>query len=261
MFFILGGVWTPPHLYAPYIHIPPRGIYIHICPQGCKHPICPHTPLCICMFLEALHVVGGCNGLPFVLGHFPYTTPFCSASPSITPPHSVVGSLCISMFQVYQYVMWSFSLLLKGLGVFPISWGFGGYQHLRCPYAHSCIFFVVHYISCFYYSSDYYSGYSGIFWPVISVTSHSGSFPDRVSSKLGSAWCGSTTTLDAERLWRCYWLSFCATVANSIFNASFSLCQLCYGFSTGRFLFQSRASHHFVSYICLVSVLVSAFYF
>ena len=36
--------------------------------------------------------------------------------------------------------------------------------------------FVVHYVSHFYYSSDYYSSsYSGIFWPVISVVSHSGS--------------------------------------------------------------------------------------
>ena len=98
-------------------------------------------------------------------------------------------------------------------------------------------------------------GYSGIFWSVISA---SGSFPDRVSSK---PWHGSTTTLDAERLWRCSWLHLCATAANFIFSASSSLCQLCYGFSTDRFLFQSWASHHIVSYICLVSVLVSAFYF
>ena len=130
---------------------------------------------------------------------------------------------------------------------FPHQLGGWGHQHLRCPYAHSCTFFVVHYVSCFYYGSDYYSsGYSGIFWPVIS---DSGSFPDRVSSKLGSAWHGSTTTLDVERLWRCSWLSFCATAANLIFDASSSLCQLCYGFSTGRLLFQSWASHHFVSYM------------
>ena len=78
-------------------------------------------------------------------------------------------------------------------GVSPISWG---HQHLRCPYAHSCTFFVVHYVSCFDYSSNYYSSsYSGIFWPVFCVISDSGSFPDRVSSKLGSAWHGSTTPL------------------------------------------------------------------
>ena len=97
------------------------------------------------------------------------------------------------MFQRYQYVMWAFPLG-EGFGVFPpISWGVWGNQHLRCPYAHSCTFFVVHYVSHFNYGSEYYSSsYSGIFWPVIS---DSGSFSDKVSSKLGSAWCGSTTTL------------------------------------------------------------------
>ena len=97
---------------------------------------------------------------------------------------------------------------VEGFGVFPPSGGFGGHQHLRCPYAHSCTFFVVHYVSCFNYGSDYYSsGNGGIFWLVFSVISDSGSFPDRVSSKLGSAWHGSTTTFDAERLWRCSWHS------------------------------------------------------
>ena len=69
-------------------------------------------------------------------------------------------------------------------------------MHLRCPYAHSCTFFVVHYVSCCDYSSNYYSSsYRGIFWPVISIISDSGSFPDRVSSKLGSAWHGFTPPL------------------------------------------------------------------
>ena len=143
-----------------------------------------------------------------------------------------------------------FPSVRKGLGVFPPSVGVWGHQHLRCPYAHSCTFFVVNYVSHFNYGSNYYSSsYSGIFWPVFHVVSDSGSFPDRVSSKLGSAWHGSTTTLDAKRLWRCSWLSFCATAATSIFNASFCLCQLCYGFSTGRFLFSELSLPSFVSYI------------
>ena len=50
----------------------------------------------------------GCNGLPFVLGHLPYITPVWGASSLITPPHSVIGSLCISMFQGCQYFMWAF---------------------------------------------------------------------------------------------------------------------------------------------------------
>ena len=180
-----------------------------------------------------------------MLGHFLYTTPVWGCLPSFTP------STLSCWFPVHWYVS---GISVCYVGIFPSVEGFGvvpggvphqlggfrGHQHLRCPYAHSGTFFVVHYVSRFYYGSDYYSSsYSGIFWPVISVVSHGGSFPDRVSSKLGSAWHGSTTTLDAKRLWRCSWLSFCAMAANSILNASSSLCQLCYGFSTGRFLFQS----------------------
>ena len=118
----------------------------------------------------------------------------------------------------------------------------------------------MHYVSCLNHGSDYYSSnYSGIFWPVISVVSISGSFSDRVSSK---PWCGSTTTLDAKELWRCFWLRFYAAAADSIFNASSGLCQLCYGFSTGRFFLFFRVEPPTVCILyMLVSVLVSAFYF
>ena len=160
------------------------------------------------------------------------------------PPLNYTPTLCCwfpvhCYSQGYWYLMWAFPLLLKGLGVFPPSLGevWGAHQLFSCPHAHSCTFFVVHYVSHFDHGSNYYSSsYSGIFWPVISVISDSGSFPDRVSNK---PWHGSTTTLDAERLWRCSWLHFCAAAATSIFNASSGLCQLCFGFSTGRFLFQS----------------------
>ena len=160
-----------------------------------------HTLLCICVFLEALHVVGGCNGLPFVLGHPPLHHPCLGV-----PPLNYTPTLTC-WFHVYWYVSGisvcyvGMSLLLKGLGVFPHQLGGWRHQHLRCPYAHSCTFFVVHYVSHFDYGSNYYySSYSGIFWPVFHVISDSGSFPDRVSSKLGSPWHGSTTTLDAKRL-------------------------------------------------------------
>ena len=218
-----------PCLYAPYIHTP----RVYMPPYA---PILFYASVC---FWRLCMLWGGCNGLPFVLGHPPLHHPHLGVPPLYyTPLHSVIGSQCISMFQGYQYVMWAFPFCQEGFG--GVSPSVGGYQHLRCPYAHSCTFFVVHYVSHFNYGSNYYSSsYSGIFWPVFHVISDSDSFPDRVSSKLGSAWCGSTTTLDAKRLWRCSWLSFCATAATSIFNASFSLWQLCYGFSTGRFLFQS----------------------
>ena len=127
MFLYLGGVWLPPCLYAPvHLYIPHNIVY----PRGVNTPKCPHTLLCICVLLEALHVVGGCNGLPLCW------------DTSLTPPLYVSGiSVC--------YVDISLLLMPFG-GVPPISWG---HQHLRCPYAHSCTFFVVHYVSCFDFGS------------------------------------------------------------------------------------------------------------
>ena len=142
-----------------------------------------------------------------------------------------------------------FSLLLGFGGVPPSVGGFWSTSALVISICSFLYIFVVHYVSCFYHYDYYSSGYSGIFRPVISLISDSGSFPHRVSSKLGSVWSGSTTTLDDVRLWGCYWISLYATAANSIFDASSGLCQLCYGFFTDRFLFQSRASHCFVYYM------------
>ena len=226
---MLGGCLDAPHLYA----------HTFICLQGCTCP--PHMPpySSVPLFWGALHVVGSCNGLPFVLGHPPYITPVLGCLPLITP-------LTLShWFPVHWYVSRDISMLCGHFpsvevfgGVSPISWGVGA-SALEMSICSFLYLFLVHYVSHFDYGSDYYCSYSGIFWPVFHVISDSGSFPDRVSSKLGSAWHSSTTTLNAERLWWCSWLSFCATAATSIFNVSFSLCQLCYGFSKGRFLFQS----------------------
>ena len=161
----------------------------------------PHTPVHLYV-LRLLHFVGGCKGLPYVLGHFPYTIPIWGASPSVAPPHSVVG------FPVHQYVlgniyiMWVFSPSVGGLGVFHHHLGVLGITPVLMMSICSFLYiFVVHYVLFFYCSYDYYSsGYGGIFLPVISLISDSGSFLDGVSSKLGSAWSGSSTTLEAERL-------------------------------------------------------------
>ena len=201
-------------------------------------PICPlysSVPLCI---FGGFACHGGLEWAPLYFGHPPLHYPHLGVPPlNYTPNTQLLVPCALVCFR-------DISMLC---GHFPSVEGFGGispsvgeHHYLRCPYAHSCTFFVVCYVSHFDYGSYYYSSsYSGIFWPVFCVISDSGSFPDRVSSKLGSAWHGSTTTLDAKRHWRCSWLSFCATAATPIFKASFSLCQLCYGFSTGRFLFQS----------------------
>ena len=215
-------------------------MFVH--PQGCTHP---HRPPCPSVHLHgfgAFSCVGVVICLNVFWGQLPYTTPIWGCLPlNYTPTlHCWFPVHCYS--QGYWYHMWAFPFLLKGLGVFPHHLGrLGGTSALclsTCSFLYYItIFFVVHYVSHFDHGSNYYSSsYSGIFWPVISVISDSGSFPDRVSSK---PWHGSTTTLDTEGLWRCSWLHFCATAANSIFNSSSGLCQLCYGFSTGRFLFQS----------------------
>ena len=224
-------------LYAPVDSYTPIHLYAS---RGVHPPICSPYSCASVYSQRLLHVVGGCKGLPYVLDTSLTPPLYVGAYPSVACPHTqLLASLCISMFWGYPYVMWAFSLLLGVWGCSPISWGFWGHISTLMSICSFLYIFVVHYVSGFY-GYDYYSfGYGGIFWPVISLISDSGSFPHRVSTKLGSVWSGSTTTLDAKRLWRCYWLSFCATAVNSMFDASSGLCQLCYGFSTGRFLLQS----------------------
>ena len=231
----------PPGLYAPCTcsYSP----HTFVCPQGCTHP--PYAPILV---YASVWVWRLCMLWGVVMG-----SPLCwdtlltlgGASPLCTSYTQLLGvarvPCALVCFRDISMLYGHFPSVSKGFGgVSPICWGMEGASALEMSICSFLYFFVVYYVSHFDYSSDYYSSsYSGVFWPVFCVISDSGSFLDGVSSKLGSAWCGSTTTLDAKRLWRCSWLSFCASAANSIFNASFSLCQLCYGFSTGRFLFQS----------------------
>ena len=105
MFLYLGVSECPPCLYAPVCMYT-----LYVCmPPGCTHPhMPPYSSEHLCVF-GGFACCGGCNGLPFVLGYIPYTTPVwgCLCF-SYIPPHSVIGSLCIGMFQGYQYVMWAF---------------------------------------------------------------------------------------------------------------------------------------------------------
>ena len=131
--FILGGCLDAPMFVYPYICMPPW-VYMP--------PICPHTCLCLHVGLEALHVVGGCNGLPFVLGHPPYIGGCLPLTPPTLSHWGWQGFPVHWYVQGHQYVIWTFPSVSKGLGVFPPSvGGWRGHQHLRCPYAHSCTFF------------------------------------------------------------------------------------------------------------------------
>ena len=82
--------------------------------------------LCSCMVL-AHCMLWGVGFLFYVYGtHHPYLgcLPFIT-----TPPHSIVGSLCIVILRDITVLMWAFPLLLKGLGVFPPSLGEVGVTH------------------------------------------------------------------------------------------------------------------------------------
>ena len=187
----------------PYVHTVPRGV---------------HTPILDPSFTPP---VWGC--LPLGL----HPQPFIGL-----PVHWYV-------LGIYVCDMGNISLMLGVCGCSPICWGFWGIS----TWVSICLFLyilVVHYVSHFYFGYDYYSSsYGGVFWAVICFISDCGSLPDGASCNIGSVWSGSTTTIDAERLWRCYCPCLCATAATCIFDAPSGLCLLCYGFSTGRFLFQS----------------------
>ena len=102
-------LYTPICLYAPYTFVCLTGVYTP-----------PYAPILLCASVcssEALHVVGGFNGIPFVLGHFPYTTPVWQDPPlQLHPPHLVVG------FPVHWYVS---GISVCYVGIFPSVEGFG----------------------------------------------------------------------------------------------------------------------------------------
>ena len=109
---------------------------------------------------------------------------------------------------------------------------------LDVHYALSCTFFVVHYASCIYHSYDYYSsGYDGVFWSVIYFISAHGPFLDGAPATSGQY----EVVLLPPLMLRCpggvIGLASVPQQQPPIFDASSDLCQLCYGFSTGRFLF------------------------
>ena len=263
MFFILGGCLDAPMFVCPHVCMPPVHLYtpyIHS-PQGCTYPHMPPYSASVC-FWRLCMLWGVVMGSPLCWDTSLTPTLFGVPPLQFHPHTQSLVPYALVCFRDINMLCGHFPSVEGFGGVLLISWG--GLGGISTWGVHMLI--LVHFCSalCLMFWLWLWLLLLPLQWYLLAffcVISDSGSFPDRVSSKLGSAWHGSTTTLDAERLWRCFWLSFCATAANSIFNASFSLCQLCYEFSTGRFLFQNWASHHFVSYICLVSVLVSVFTF
>ena len=141
--FYTWGVSGCPYICMPHTFLCP---HTFICLPGVyTPPYVPHTPVHLYVIRGSqrlLHVVGGCKGSHYVLGHFPYTTPVCGCLPSVAPPHLVVG------FPMHWYVSGismscgHFSLLL-GVWGSPISWGFWG--HISTYVVHMLI--LVHFFS------------------------------------------------------------------------------------------------------------------
>ena len=118
MFYTCGGVWMP-HICMPHTFVHPIQLYA---PRGVHIPICPHTLLCLCVFLEALHVVGSCNGFHFVLGHPPLHHPCLGVPPLHYTPHTQLLVSCTSVcFRDINMLCGHFGFG----GVSPISWGVG----------------------------------------------------------------------------------------------------------------------------------------
>ena len=213
-------------------------------------PICPPCSPGY-LYVLGLHVTWGCGTLQ-MFGHPPYF-----GHPPCSPVHMYIVEGIYMRYRKYTpYV--------GGLGNQHICQAFWclSVHPLHVYSASSCTFLVVYCVSSpYHHVYDYYSSCDcGVFWHVISFTGYHGSLFNGASYNIGSALCGSATTIDTKMSWKCYWPCLCATAATSIFDASSGLCQLCHGFSTGRFLFKVELPT-ILYIICLVSVLVSAFCF
>ena len=217
-------------------------------------PICSNTPVCpqcspVHQYVLRGMWYGDAGAPPYVwTPHMFGCLPICP-----TPSHTSLCSLvCLYVLGSICMLYGGYTPYVGGLGHQHICQAFGVSVHpLDVHYASSCTFLVVNYVFSLYYHSYNHRSSSdcGVFWYVISFISDHGSLFDGVSCNIGSVWCGSATTIDTEVSWRCFCPSFCAKVATPIFDVSSGLCQLYHGFFTGRFLFQSLASHFFVYYM------------
>ena len=132
--------------------------------------------------------------------------PYVWTSPCVwMPPHVSHTPLHLYAY-LYVYILWcicmwygGYTPYVEGLGVSAHLSGFwclSGHL-LDVHYASSCTFLVVHYVSSLYYQGyNYYSsGDYGVFWYVMSIIGDHGFLFDGASCNIGSAWCGSATTL------------------------------------------------------------------
>ena len=162
MFYTWGVSGPPTFVQPPYICMPP---YIHTPPGMYTPPYAPILFYASVCFWRLCMLWGVVMGSPLCWDTLPYITLVWWCIPFDYTPHTQSLVPCTWVcFRDISMLCGHFPSVRKGLGVFPPSVEGGRHQHLRCPYAHSCTFFVVHYVSHFDYGSDYYSSsYTGIF--------------------------------------------------------------------------------------------------
>ena len=145
MFLYLGGIWTPPCLYA-FMHL--------YAPRGVEPPYVPHTPLCICMFSKASTCCWGLEGASYMLDISP-----CMGCPHVLQPLLIVG------LPVHLYVLGISACDMGNISLMLGVWGASTHGFSICFFLY---ILVVHYVSHIYHSYDYYSSsYGGVFWAVI----------------------------------------------------------------------------------------------
>ena len=218
--------------------------YIHMPPEVPTPPICPPYSSLPLYVLRGFCMLSGVVGGPLHVGHLPYmldTFPVWGASPYVLHPLTHwLASLCICMFLgISTCDMGNIPLML---GVREASAPLGVHMLHLVP---SCSSLCLMYLPQLWLLLQLWWCLLGchLFHQCPWLLPWWGFLQHWV------AWSGSATTPDAKMLWRCYWSWLCTTAATAIFDASSGLCQLCYGFSIGRFLFQSWASHCFVYFM------------
>ena len=228
-------ICIPLYIYTPHTFVcsctfaPPTPTYICI-PH--KSPLLPYTSLC---FRGYLHVILGC-GPPYV-GQPPkgeWMPPHVSKMPCMLP--------CISAYSMgYLHVLWARHFLLGAGGVsMSVRLLVSVSTSTGCPLCSSCAFLQ-------FIMSKASTTMATTTTPPVTVVS---SGMSSISSVTVPPYLMVLPTMlgqhnvvllppDIKMFWRCSWPCICATAATSIYIASLGLCQLCRGFSTGRFLFQS----------------------
>ena len=122
---------------------------------------------------------------PLHIGHLPYTSLYMGVPPlQFTPPLSCWLPCALACLGISVCYMGNISLILGVWGVLHLLGVLGASAHG----VSICLFLyilVVHYVSHFYYGYDYsFSSYSGVFLAVICFIIDCGSFHDGVSCNI-----------------------------------------------------------------------------